>query len=376
MKILHVCSYYITSKLYKNLIENLEEIGIYNDVYIPVSSNEHINKYRGENNNRTKYIYSKCFNYIDRISFRYKNKKIYKDILKQVDLNNVDISHAHSLFVNGYVSYKLKKEKNIDYIVAVRSTDVNTFFKNVVHLRKIGIEILKNAKKIIFISPRYKRHVIDTYIPKNIRNEIEEKSVVIPNGIDDFWFDNLNMHKKFLNKDNLRLIYVGRLTKIKNVETSMKVVKRLNELGYNAHLDIVGNGSELDYITNLSNKKYKGLVTLHGFMNREELIHLYQKNDIFIMPSKYETFGLVYLEAISQGLPVIYTRNQGFDGYFEDGVVGYSVKYNDLEEIVQKIIQMVDKSTWDLSMVENELKNSFVWRHIAEKYKEIYRLER
>ena len=376
MKILHVCSYYITSKLYKNLIENLEEIGIYNDVYIPVSSSEHINRYSGENNDRTKYIYSKCFNYIDRISFRYKNKKIYKDILKQIDLNNVDISHAHSLFVNGYVSYKLKKEKNIDYIVAVRSTDVNTFFKNVVHLRKIGVEILKNAKQIIFISPRYKRHVIDTYVPKNIRDEIEEKSVVIPNGIDDFWFDNLNMHKKFLKKDNLRLIYVGRITKIKNIVTSMKVVKRLNELGYNAHLDIVGSGPELDYITDLSNKEYKGLVTLHGFMNREELIHLYQKNDIFIMPSKYETFGLVYVEAISQGLPVIYTRNQGFDGYFEDGVVGYSVKYNDLEEIVQKIIQMVDKSTWDLSIVENELKNSFVWRHIAEKYKEIYRLER
>lgn len=376
MKVLHVCSYYITSKLYKNLVENLEEIGMYNDVYIPISSSEHINKYSGENNAKTKYIYSKCFNHMDRISFRYKNQKIYKDILKQVDLNNIDISHAHSLFVNGYVSYKLKKEKNIDYIVAVRNTDVNTFFKKAVHLRKIGIEILKNAKQIIFISSRYKRHVIDTYIPENIKKEIEENSVVIPNGIDDFWFDNLNISKRILRKDNVKLIYVGRIDKNKNLTTSMKAVKRLNELGYNAHLDIVGEGPELDYITDLSNKEYKDLVTLHGFMNREELIHLYKKNDIFIMPSKYETFGLVYVEAISQGLPVIYTRNQGFDGYFEDGVVGYSVKYNNLEEIVEKIIQMVDKSIWDLSIVENELKNSFVWRNIAKKYKEIYSLGR
>lgn len=376
MKVLHVCSYYITSKLYKNLVENLEKTGMYNDVYIPVSSSEHINKYSGENNDKTKYIYSKCFNHMDRISFRYKNQKIYKDILKRVDLDSIDISHAHSLFVNGYVSYKLKKEKNIDYIVAVRNTDVNTFFKKMIHLRKIGVEILKNAKQIIFISPRYKRHVIDTYIPENMKNEIEEKSVVIPNGIDDFWFDNLNMHKKVLKKDNLRLIYVGRIDKNKNLETSMKAIKRLNELGYKAHLDIVGNGPELENITNLSNNEYKDLVTLHGFMNRDELIHLYQKNDIFIMPSKYETFGLVYIEAISQGLPVIYTRNQGFDGYFKEGAVGYSVKYDDVEEITKKIIQMVDKSTWDLSIVENELRTSFVWKNIADKYKEIYSVER
>lgn len=376
MKVLHVCSYYITSKLYKNLVENLENTGIYNDVYIPVSSSEHINKYSGENNDRTKYIYSKCFNYMDRVSFRYKNQKIYKDILRQVDLNSIDISHAHSLFVNGYVSYKLKKEKNIDYIVAVRNTDVNTFFKKMIHLRKIGIKILKNAKQIIFISPRYKKYVIDTYIPENLKSEIEQKSVVIPNGIDDFWFDNLNMNKKFLNKDNLRLIYVGRIDKNKNLETSMKVVKRLNDLGYNSHLDIVGNGPELNYITNLSNKEYKGLVTLHGFMNREQLIHLYQKNDIFIMPSKYETFGLVYIEAISQGLPVIYTRNQGFDGYFKEGEVGYAVKYDDTEEIVQNIIKIIDKNIWDLSVIENELKNSFIWENIAKKYKKIYTLER
>ncbi|MEG1311476.1 MAG: glycosyltransferase family 4 protein [Romboutsia sp.] len=371
MKVLHVCSYYITSKLYRNLIENLEDRGIYNDVYIPVNSEELINKFSGTNTDKSKYIYSKCFNKIDRVSFRLKNKKIYEDLVNTIDLENIDVSHAHSLFVNGYVAYKLKKEKNIDYIVAVRNTDVNTFFKKMIHLRKIGVEIMKNAKQIIFISPKYKQYVIDTYIPNDLKKSIEEKSVVIPNGIDKFWFDNLNMKEKIIEKDNVSLIYVGKLDKNKNLYTSMKAIKKLNELGYKATLDIVGNGDELDTITNLAKNEYKDMIKLHGYMNKEDIITLYRKSDIFIMPSKYETFGLVYIEAISQGVPVIYTRNQGFDGYFEDGKVGFSVKYDDVDEIVEKIITMIN-TKWNLDKIEDILRQDFVWGNIAKTYDEIY----
>lgn len=371
MKVLHVCSYYITSKLYRNLVENLEELGIKQDVYIPVNSDDLIDKFSGTNNDKTKYIYSKCFNKMDRVSFRLKNKKIYNDLNNKIDLDSIDISHAHSLFVNGYVSYKLKKEKNIDYIVAVRNTDVNTFFKKMPHLRKVGVKILENAKQIIFISSRYKEHVIDTYIPDELKKSIEEKSVVIPNGIDKFWFDNLNMESKAIDKNNLKLIYVGKLDKNKNLDTSMNAIKKINELGYKSTLDIVGNGPELDRINEASKNDYKDMIKLHGFMNKEEIIDLYRNSDIFIMPSKYETFGLVYIEAISQGLPVIYTRNQGFDGYFKEGEVGFSVKYDDVDEIVEKIKTIID-SKINLENLEGELRQSFVWENIAKMYCEIY----
>ena len=371
MKVLHVCSYYITSKLYRNLVENLEELGTKQDVYVPVNSDELINKFSGTNNDKTKYIYSKCFNKIDRVSFRLKNKKIYNDLQDKIDLDSIDISHAHSLFVNGYVSYKLKKEKNIDYIVAVRNTDVNTFFKKMPHLRKIGVKILENAKQVVFISPRYKKHVIDTYIPEELKKSIEEKSVVIPNGIDKFWFDNLNMKSKPIDKNNVKLIYVGKLDKNKNLDTSMKAVKKLNELGYKSTLDIVGSGPDLDRINEASKNDYKDMIKLHGFMNKEEIIDLYRNSDIFIMPSKYETFGLVYIEAISQGLPVIYTKNQGFDGYFKEGQVGFSVKYDDVDEIAEKVKAIID-SKIDLENLEDELRQSFVWENIAKMYYEIY----
>lgn len=373
MKILHVCSYYITSKLYKNLVENLEEVGFYNEVYIPVHSDSQLNKYQGKKSEKINYIYSKCFNKMDRINFKLKNRKIYSDLNKKINLEDVDVVHAHSLFVNGYVAYKLKRDKNIDYVVAVRNTDVNTFFKKMIHLRKLGVEILKNAKKIVFISSRYKEFVIDKYIPEDFKEEIRQKSIVLPNGIDKFWFENMHLEPKSIKKDSVKLIYVGKLDKNKNTKTSIEVVNRLNQMGYNTTLDIVGDGPEFSELKELENKaEYKDKITLHGFMDKEDIINLYRKSDIFIMPSKYETFGLVYIEAITQGLPVIYTRNQGFDGYFDEGTVGYSVKYNDVEEITDSILKILGKETWNFNDIEDKIKGSFDWKNIALEYKEVY----
>lgn len=372
MKVLHICSYYITSKLYRNLVENLEKEGIYNDVYIPVCSESLINKFAGVNNEKTNYIYSKCFNKFDRVSFRLKNKKIYDDLKTKIDLDGVDVVHAHSLFVNGYVAYKLKKEKNIDYIVAVRNTDANVFFKKMIHLRKIGVEIMKNAKQVIFISSKYKSSVIENYVPKEFQEMIYEKSVVIPNGIDKFWFDNLDMNDKVFNDKKIKLIYVGKLDKNKNLYTSINVVKKLNDLGYEASLDIVGDGELMNDITKLVDEQYKDIVVLHGFMNKDQILDLYRKSDIFIMPSKYETFGLVYIEAISQSLPVIYTRNQGFDGYFKEGEVGYSVEYDDVDEISKKVIDIINKPVWKFEQLKPEIEKSFVWKNIAKEYVNIY----
>ena len=59
------------------------------------------------------------------------------------------------------------------------------------------------------------------------------------------------------------------------------------------------------------------------------------------MPSFHETFGLVYIEAMSQGLPIIYTKGEGIDGYFKEATVGYSVNPKDVKNIVKKIEMII-----------------------------------
>lgn len=375
MKVLQVCSFYAVNNLYKSLFKELKEIGFQNDIYIPcrpknipkvIKENEfYSGVYKNGDN-----IYEKFINIISQYEFYKKHNYIYMDLKKRLDLDEYNLIHAHSLFENGYLAYKAKKEYGIEYVVAVRNTDVNGYFKNAKHLRKIGIEIMRNAKKIVFISPSYRDFVINTFVKAAYKEEIMKKSMVIPNGIDDFWVYNILKNEKKLNKEGeVHLIQASRIDKNKNIDTSIEIVKKLRENSVNSFINIVGNGSEKENLV----KKYGNLnyVTFIDKANKEQLKEYYDKSDILIMPSKHETFGLVYPEAMTRGMPVIYTKNQGFDKYFADGEVGYPINYNSVEEGVKAILKILDNYC-DISKRCIENSKLFSWDRIAKVYKEIY----
>ncbi|HBI93267.1 MAG TPA: hypothetical protein DDY58_13095 [Terrisporobacter glycolicus] len=367
MKVLHICSYYIGSKLYRNLILNLEVLGIENNVYIPVSSSELIGINDSKDFKKTNLIYSNSFKNIDRLNFKVKSKKMYKNLLKEIDFENLDIIHAHSLFTNGYLAYRLKKEKNIDYIVAIRNTDINIFFRYMPHMRKLGLEIMNNAKKVIFISQPYKDYFIEKYAKYSEHTLLSDKIEVIPNGIDSFWFNNMNSSKK---TKKLKLLYVGTLNKNKNIISIIKAVNKLRQKGYKLELEIVGDGPYYKKIDKRI-KKHKEYIHLNGKLNSKELLEKYRECNIFVMPSKYETFGLVYVEALTQGLPVIYTKGQGFDGIYEDGNVGYSVEYGNLLDLTNSIEKLINEDI-ELDKYKKDLKEKFMWINIAKKYYKLY----
>jgi len=374
MKVLHLCSAYVSSNLYSELIESLDKLDVNQTIYIPIKKKQDCNKKILKNLNNTNFIYSKIFNDIDRLFYNHKINKILDDIKKKIDLNNIHIIHAHTLFSMGGIALKLKKEKNIDYIVAVRNSDVNVFFKYMVHIRKIGINIMKEAKKIIFISPAYKKFVIDQYIPYELRDYIDQKSIIISNGINTFWFQNKHVKSEYKDEKKITLIYVGEFTKNKNIDISIKVARKLKDLEYNVNFVIVGSGRDYkcEYKVKKLAKKNDNIIEIYNnIKNKEKLLNIYRKSDIFIMPSFHETFGLVYAEAMSQGLPIIYTKGQGIDGYFKDGKVGYSVNPKDISDIVKKV-EMIIRNYNRISKNCYNLVDNFSWDKIAKIYHNIY----
>ena len=98
---------------------------------------------------------------------------------------------------------------------------------------------------------------------------------------------------------------------------------------------------------------------------------LLRQVDMLAVPSHTETFGLVYAEAMSQGLPVIYTRGQGFDGQFPEGTVGYSVDSHDAEEMAEKIVKVCERYD-ELSQDCADAVQRFRWDGIAREYRRIY----
>jgi glycosyltransferase involved in cell wall biosynthesis len=364
MKVLHICPDYFLTQLYENLFSALETIGVKNEVFTLLFKNVSHSARRANNIS----VLEKNFTIFDRLIYFKKQKIIFKKICEQYSIREFNIIHAHTLFSSGYPAYLLHNKFDVPYIVTIRNTDVNVFFKYMFHLRSLGREIIKNAQNIIFLSPAYRDFVINKYIPGRNRQNTFEKSLVIPNGIDKYFIENKLVFKKKITKDQIKLIYVGEINSNKNIETTIKACKLLLDKGYLIKYTIVGKILE---------KKYKKIISKHSFIDyhfncpKEEVLLFLRDSDILIMPSVFESFGLVYAEAMSQGLPVIYSKGQGFDGQFNNGVVGYAVNSYDYNEISDKILAVYsDYQKFSKRCIAFVAK--FNWTSIANEYKQLY----
>lgn len=362
MKVLQICNDFYGTKLYKHLFETLRKRNIENVVFVPAEKDSAI-----EMQEKNVYL-CKCFKSWERYFFYHKERTIFEALKESVLLQNtINLSHAHTVFTNGFLAYKLYEIYQIPYIVTVRNTDINLFFKYRWNLRHIGVTILQKAKYITFLSPKYRDACLESYIPTRMYKEFKQKSIIIPNGIDDFWHINSPSIEKKRQDKRMNLIYAGDINKNKNIVTTIQACKKLRYLGYDIVLIVAGKLKDPKYAACLE----EPFVEYHGFCTQQKLMELYRKADIFVLPSHKETFGLVYAEALSQGLPVIYTKNQGFDGQFAEGEVGYHVVYNDADQIVETIKKIYEN--YD-QLRQNAIKKSekFKWDRISGVYEELY----
>lgn len=238
-----------------------------------------------------------------------------------------------------------------------------------IHLRSRGLKIMQDARAVFFLSEAYRKQVFDKYVPKSLYMELMKKSYIIPNGIDNFWFKNKPNLRKSLNfNKEIKLIYAGRIDKNKNIPTIQKAMKILRNKGYNVNLTVVGKIEDQKEFKKIMTDKFTKY--FHP-MGKDKLIDLYRSADIFVMPSFTESFGLVYAEAMSQGLPVLYTEGQGFDGQFNEGEVGYRVSANNADTISDGILKIIQNYSELNGRVAERVKK-FRWSDIVKSYDFIY----
>ncbi|QSS99781.1 glycosyltransferase family 4 protein [Pontibacillus sp. ALD_SL1] len=303
-----------------------------------------------------------------RLLFHLKERIVLKDFLNLYENTDFDLYHAHTLFSNGYIALEAKKRWNKPYIVAVRDVDVNVFFKYQIHLRSLGLQILNEAEKIVYLSESYLDLMNSKYIPENLQAEFSSKSSIIPNGINSFFLKNKYYRDELDEQSSLNIITVGYLSKRKNQLAVCEAIKSLNESGIKTTYTVIGKVLDEDILDKINGYHF---VKYIPFLSREDLIKEYRKADIYVMPSMTETFGLTYAEAMTQGLPVIYTKGQGFDKQFEEGVVGYSVDGKDIFDIKSRILD-IKRNYKDISYNSYKLCDKFNWEDITKEYMDIY----
>lgn len=365
MRVLHLNTNYTYSALHQLMIEALEQTGNI-DSHVFMST---FNKNLGVITPRKNVCVCECVRRRDRLFFFHKQRKIRKALEKNIKVAGFDLIHAYTLFTDGNCARSISRKYGIPYVVAVRNTDVNAFFRLQPHLHGRGVQIMRDAAAVFFLSEAYCRQVFEKYVPEKYREEIRKKTYIIPNGIDEFWFENAPTAGRALDQKAVRLIYAGRIDRNKNIPTTQKAMELLRGQGYETTLTVIGKVQDQREYEMIQNGPF---TTCLPAVPKEKLIEAYRAADIFVMPSHEESFGLVYAEALSQGLPVVYSKGQGFDGQFPEGTVGYSVDSRSPESVAEGIRRVIVNYP---QLAANCIPSieKFRWHSLCQAYSEVYK---
>jgi len=373
--ILHLANDFSGSQVYMNLFKEIDELGVSQIIYNAIRKGVEKGKnYIDLNSPNSKIIYSGILNYVaDRLFFKKKIKKIFNDVIEKVDVSAVQYVHAHTWYSDGGVAYLLFKKYNLPYVITVRSTDVLVFHKYLLHNRELGKKIIQNASKIIFVTPAYQKKVFRLWPNDNVLLLSKQKTEILPNGIDKYWLDNAALPAPIENKKtvkNINILCISSFIKRKNITLLQDAVISLStEVSIPIKLHIVGGGGDDRNERKIKDKinAHPDLFTFHGkIKDKCKLMLLYRNSDIFALPSRRETFGLVYIEALTQGLPVLYTNEDGIDGLFNEKIGEKIFKFTN-EELKSKLkimINHLDKYTPPINTIIEDLN----WSSIANKY--------
>lgn len=368
MRILFLCTFYHRAMIFRDLMNQLikagNEVKAFNAVAYRTKVDDKYKKIMDE-----LVIQQECFNRWDKYIYHLKQFKIYKAVVHYCNIKQFDLIHSHTLFNGGYVTYLIKKFFGIPYVVSVRNTDMNVFLK-IPFFNYIANKIINNALGVQFLSKPYKEKYINKYVKKKKEESITNKSIILTNGIEKFWLNHKATAKNLIIKNSIRVLCIGKIDKNKNIKTTINALEILKLKGYNVYLTVVGQIINKKVLKEVQEVPF---VRVIHYLKKEELINIYRENDIFVMPSIRETFGRVYAEAMTQGLPVIYTQGQGFDGIFKDGYIGYAVPSNNSEYIADCILKIMDKYH-DISTRCINSCEVFNWKIISQKLNNFYKI--
>lgn len=206
------------------------------------------------------------------------------------------------------------------------------------------------------------------------------RSKTIGVGLDMDKFNNYNGQDRFKNlseSDEFKLLYVGRMEPRRNCFFLLDLLKNVNQKGINCRLLIVGKGKE-EYTRKFFDKvKKMGLenkITYYDFIAQDELPYLYKKCDVFLLPTNYEIFGMVLLEAMYFGVPTITTFNGGSVTIMKDGYNGYIC--DSMEQWINRLMELYNNKDLRKEISENSIntiKDSYSWDVLADCFLSVYK---
>lgn len=318
-------------------------------------------KYNVEDGLKT-YRY-KNYNYIPKnpLMFKVFNKrmeKLYKEIVKKEGV--IDIIHAQSSLWGGISAAYIAEKYNIPLVITEHSS----------------VERGPYVKKsyIPFICDSYKKAQKVITVGNGLKNEIESLSgrqdiEVIGNLVDLSKFT----IKKRIKNEKFIFFSLAFLEGEKGFDTLIKsFAKKFKDK--EAVLYIGGDGSQRSWLEALTVENgVKDQIIFLGALSRDDVSKWMNKCDCFVLPSRYETFGVVYIEALASGRPIIGALNGGAEDIINN-LNGYLIPIDDIDILAEKMIEVYDNiESYDEEEIRIDCLKRFSPKVIVNKIISVYK---
>jgi glycosyltransferase involved in cell wall biosynthesis len=279
-------------------------------------------------------------------------------LLKQV---KPDVIHCHSIDMG----FAVGSASNL-YGIPQIATFHNGFYsiKNTFPVRSILERLfirLSGFKKIITVNPQ------DTTYIRN------ENILYIANGVNT---DIFNPKNKIANAV-VTILFVGRIVEVKGLHYLISAINEINNRGYKVKLKIIGEGDKKAELQKQIADLHIENVQFLDDCSQKQLAQHYSKADMLVLPSvKQEGFGLVILEALASGTPVVTTNVSGLASYIKSYNCGIVVPERNSGELANAIIKLIKNKGLVKQFNRNGkelIKKEFSWPQIAKQTNEVYR---
>jgi glycosyltransferase involved in cell wall biosynthesis len=285
--------------------------------------------------------------------------KLISEIKKNHLLNNTAIFHLPTYYSDVITNPQYEFEKKVAIIHA------------------FDIKNIKNRKDIKYWNRVFNEFDLIGFRSYQIEKEFmkyitySKESFLCLSGIPSKFIESPIKYNTYEKKDTIHIIFAGVLNKNKNVKQVIDILSYFSG-NYDFVFTIIGEGPEKKSLERYVERKGMSKnIKFLGKLSRDDTFEHMMNSDIFIMLSKKETFGLVYLEAMAAGCIVLGTKDQGIDGIIIDGENGYLMDINENNKITEefaKILSLCPETQTNIKRNAKETVKFFSEDKISKEY--------
>ncbi|QJD87205.1 glycosyltransferase [Cohnella herbarum] len=263
----------------------------------------------------------------------FQSRFIAASISREIDLDQFQIIHAHNLYPDGVLAYRLSKRFGIPYVLTLHDVDKYNRFPENGWLKSVSRKIIAGAEKVFAVSHKVKNN-ISPYVN-------HDRMDILYN---TFWTAERTINRP----QEYNIVIIASLIERKGVHILLQAYARIVKKYSEYKLIIIGNGDYYDSLKTLAWSLGIGeKVLFKGTLSHPEAMEELATASIFCLPSWDEAFGVVYAEAMSFGIPIIGCKGEGIADIISDRVNGLLVESNnvsDLEQALNELIQNPERT--------------------------------